>query len=81
MARKVTAQQTPKVVTCMTCEHSDLHRYGNNPILSACKSKPQPGNSLFPFVVEVASVARHCEFYKGTCMEKTVEQRQKNYRA
>lgn len=65
------------LVTCMTCKHAALHRYGNDPILAACHCKPQPGNERFPFEVEVASLQRHCKLHLPTTKEKTVEQREK----
>lgn len=66
-----------KPVCCLDCKHSALHRYGTNPILSACHAQPQPGNERFPYKVEVASFIRICALWKQSTEEKTVEQRRK----
>lgn len=64
-------------VCCLNCKHADLHRYGCNPILSACHAQPQSGNARFPYKVEVASFTRICALWKLSTEEKTVEQRRK----
>lgn len=66
-----------KPVCCINCKHAALHRYGANPILSACHAQPQPGNERFPYKVEVASFIHICALWKESTEEKTVEQRSK----
>lgn len=83
MASKNTAvasksqQEEPKglkaIVTCMDCMHALLHRYGMNPILSACQQKPQPHDAKFPYQVEVASCKRKCAGYEKSNIVKTVQ--------
>ena len=71
-----TKEQKPRgPVTCMDCKNSLLHRYGNNPVLAACKAQPQPYNVRFPFAVEVAGVKRKCPCYINSTEVKTIEQR------
>ena len=62
-------------VTCLTCEHAHLHRYDNNPVLAACRKKPQEGNERFPFEIEIASLLRLCKPYKKSRTTKEIEQR------
>ena len=64
-----------KPVCCLNCLHAALHRYGSNPILSACHAQPQPGNDRFPFKVEVARFIRICPTWKEDKNQKDVEQR------
>jgi hypothetical protein len=64
-----------KLCSCMTCAHSMLHRYGDNPILAACGQKPQPGNVKFPYEVMVASAVWACPNYKQAEGEKWVQPR------
>lgn len=71
------ANSASKLVRCTNCLHAKLHRYGNNPILAACKCKPQPDNERFPYQVEVASVLRHCSDWKQDTQTKEVELRSK----
>ena len=66
-----------KVVRCLNCLHAGLHRYGNNPVLSACHAQPQPENKKFPYQVEIASTPRKCSDWAFDPNEKTVEQRVK----
>ncbi len=66
-----------KLVCCLNCLHAGLHRYGNNPILAACHTQPQPDNERFPFVVEVARHLRKCRSWELDTNKKTVEQRSK----
>lgn len=66
-----------KLHCCLNCQHSILHRYGDNPLLAACKCKPQPGNERFPYQVGVASFLRYCSDWKHALGEKTVELRRK----
>lgn len=66
-----------KMVCCLNCLHANLHRYGNNPILSACQKKPQPDNERFPFQVEVACHLRRCGMWELDPNRKTVELRKK----
>ncbi len=66
---------TRKLVCCLNCLNAILHRYGNNPILSGCKAKPQPGNAKFPYAVEVARPLRHCNDHKLSPVHLTIEQR------
>lgn len=68
-------RQAKGLVSCMTCKHGSLHRYGNNPILAECKCKPQPGNKRFPYLVEVASTLRKCSMWEADRNEKVVELR------
>ncbi len=77
MSKTTSNTTTNKLVTCMTCRHAMLHRYGSNPILAACACKPQPFDARFPHQVEVASTLRHCHTYAVSDVEKTVELRQK----
>jgi hypothetical protein len=70
-------QATPKVVCCLNCLHALLHRYGNNPILAACKCQPQPDNEQFPYAVEVACHLRRCINWKLDPDRKEVERRSK----
>lgn len=82
MASKQTTSQTTtpasnKLVSCMNCLRAKLHRYGTNPILSACQCKPQPNNERFPFQIEVASVLRKCSDWKLDSTNKEVELRSK----
>lgn len=65
------------IVTCMECMHALLHRYGMNPILSACQQKPQPHDAKFPYQVEVASCKRKCAGYEKSNIVKTVQIRVK----
>lgn len=74
---QASTQTTPKVVCCLNCLNALLHRYGNNPILAACKCKPQPDNERFPYVVEVACHLRRCSDWKLDLERKTVEIRSK----
>lgn len=81
MAKKNTIEE-PKhsiteLVSCMTCEHSSLHRYDSNPILAACHKKPKENNDRFPFEIEIANVLRHCKPYAKSSKPKEVEQRYK----
>lgn len=64
---------TSKPVTCMTCFHAMLHRYGNDPVLAACHCKPQPWDVKFPYEIEVASAQRRCSSYIVSDEEKTVQ--------
>ena len=64
-----------EVVCCMDCFWSNLHRYGNNPILAQCTQKPNPGNDRFPYQVEVASAKRVCRDHKHHEGEKFIQQR------
>ena len=66
-----------KLVCCINCAHALLHRYGNNPILSACKQKPQQDNKRFPFEVQVASFLRLCQSWNLSTSINVVEQRSK----
>jgi hypothetical protein len=82
MANKKTTSQTTlttdyKLVCCLNCMHAQLHRYGNNPILSACHQKPQPDNERFPYQIEVACHLRKCSYWALDHNRKTVEQRSK----
>ena len=67
-----------KNVWCVDCEHSLLHRYGCNPVLSACRKKPNmTGLNIekFPYGVEVAAIRRNCNDYAYTAQVKEIEQR------
>lgn len=79
MATKTNKQQTQrstsKLVCCLNCANAQLHRYGCNPILSACKAKPQHDNVQFPFEVVVASFLRMCSNWEESKKENVVEQR------
>ena len=82
MATKTTSSNTSsaakyKLVCCLNCQHAELHRYGNNPILAACHTKPQPNNERFPYQIEVACHLRKCSDWKLEPQKKEVEQRQK----
>ena len=66
-----------RLVCCLNCQHAQLHRYNNNPILAACHAQPQPDNNRFPYAVEVAYHLRHCSDWKLDPQKKEVEQRQK----
>lgn len=66
-----------KIVCCLNCLHAQLHRYGNDPILSACHKQPQPDNERFPYAIEVASHLRKCSDWALDPNKKTVEQRSK----
>ena len=65
------------IVCCMNCQHSNLHRYGSNPILAACKCKPQYGNKRHPYQIEIASIRRNCSYWAFEPNQKKVEQRTK----
>lgn len=69
-------QKGRRFVRCMTCLHSLLHRYGNNPVLAACLKKPQDYNERFPYEVEVANCLRNCSFFEETTVGKDIEQRE-----
>ena len=79
MATKTNKQQTQrstsKLVCCLNCVNAQLHRYGCNPILSACMAKPQQDNVRFPFEVVVASFLRKCSSWAESETENVVEQR------
>jgi len=82
MANNKTTSETTKtagnrLVCCLNCLHAKLHRYDNNPVLSACEAQPQPGDERFPFRVEVASTMRHCACWKLDPNPKDIEQRSK----
>ena len=81
MTNKITSENETntknKLVCCLNCLHAGLHRYGSNPILSACHAQPQPENEKFPYQVEIASPLRKCIDWKLDANEKTVEQRVK----
>ena len=64
-----------RLVCCLDCQRARLHRYGNDPILSACQAKPQPGNERFPYEVQVAAFMRRCADWKQDTGNKGVEQR------
>ena len=74
---QTSTQATPKVVCCLNCQHANLHRYGNDPILAACKCKPQPDNERFPYDVQVACHLRRCSDWKLDPVKKEVEKRSK----
>ena len=65
------------VVCCMDCLHSNLHRYGCNPILAQCTVKPNTGNARFPYQVMVAATKWVCPMYKHTDGEKFIQVRVK----
>lgn len=65
------------IVTCSTCIHARLHRYGSNPLLAACEQKPQPTSTRFPFEVEVALAPRHCAVYKKDAKGKDIEHKER----
>lgn len=66
-----------KLVCCLNCLHAILHRYDKDPILAACKCKPQPQNERFPYQVEVACHLRQCSDWELDPQRKEVEQRSK----
>lgn len=66
-----------EVVSCMDCLHSNLHRYGSNPILAQCTMRPNPGNAHFPYRVEVASTKWVCPMHKHTDAQKFIQIRVK----
>ena len=71
-----TSDNTNKdVVCCMDCFWANLFRYDNNPILSQCTKKPNPGNERFPYQVEVASTRWVCPLYKHQDGDKFIQQR------
>lgn len=65
-------------VTCMDCQHADLHCYDKDPILAACHKKPQPNNERFPFEIEIARLPRLCNDYDKDNNPKTIEVREKH---
>lgn len=65
-----------KPCSCMTCKHSMLHRYGNNPVLAACEKKPQPDNAKFPYEVMVASTVWVCPKYAEAEGDKWIQPRE-----
>ena len=65
-----------KLCNCMTCKHSMLHRYGNNPILAACEKRPQTGDAKFPYEVMVAGVTWVCPTWEQAEGEKWVQPRE-----
>lgn len=77
MATTKTSQTTqagrPKLVCCLNCLHAKLRQHGTNPILAACKCKPQPDNERFPYDVQVARPLRNCSDWKLDPNEKEVE--------
>jgi hypothetical protein len=68
-------RKNTEVVSCMDCFWANLHRYGSNPILAQCTRKPNPGNPMFPYRVEVASARWICPLYKHQDGEKFIQQR------
>lgn len=78
MAQQQTQQAAPKhMVCCLNCQNAMLHRYGRNPILAACKAKPQPEDERFPYEVMVACHLRRCSDWRQEAEKKEVEQRKK----
>ena len=73
--RTSTTSTAAKLVCCLNCQHAILHRYDHNPILAACKRKPQPDNERFPYEVEVACHLRRCKDWLLESERKKVEQR------
>lgn len=68
------------MVCCMTCLHSLLHRYDNNPVLAACQKKPNMTGlnaERFPFEVDVAITMKRCELYDHEAGNKVIELRKK----
>lgn len=65
------------IVTCEDCLHAMLHRYGDNPLLASCSKKPQPNDTRFPFVVEVARSPRLCAAYTHDARQKHIEVRER----
>lgn len=66
-----------EVVCCMDCLHSNLHRYGSNPVLAQCTMRPNPGNAHFPYLVMVAATKWVCPMYKHTDAQKFIQIRVK----
>lgn len=66
-----------EVVSCMDCLHSNLHRYGSNPVLAQCTMRPNPGNAHFPYRVEVAAAKQVCPMYKHADAQKFIQVRVK----
>jgi len=79
VAQQQTQQQGAHthLVCCLNCKNAILHRYGRNPILAACKAKPQPDNERFPYEVQVACHLRRCSDWVLEEEKKEVEQRSK----
>ena len=78
VAQQHTQQAAPKhPVCCLNCKNAILHRYGRNPILAACKAKPQPENERFPYEVMVACHLRKCSDWVLEAERKEVELRSK----
>ena len=68
-----------QLVTCENCLHAILHRYDNDPLLAGCMKKPQPHDSRFPYVVEIARTPKRCISYDYDASPKQIEVRVKSY--
>ena len=74
---KVPTANRKAVVTCESCQHAMLHRYADNPLLASCRKQPQPYDTRFPFVVEVARSPRLCAAYTHDARQKHIEIRER----
>ena len=69
-------KKNTQVVCCLDCFWANLHRYGTNPILAACRKQPNDGNERFPYQIMVASARWICPTYTyQPASEKTVQLR------
>lgn len=75
MASNTTSTSSKGPVLCKNCKWAHLIQYDQNPILAECTKNPQPGNTRFPYKVEVACVERYCNIYKLDPEPKEIEHR------